>query len=131
MNFLLTDSTRPTEFWLGATMLWWGFWLLGPAESYVLSQTGVTQFLSWVFPLSVWGALLAVVGLGQCSAVCYQHWSRTFFAGMQFLLWLFLTVVFGLAQFYTMALVICPIYLIVIVWTFLRLCFSSAEEYSA
>lgn len=69
-----------------------------------------------------------IVGIGQCLSAIYEHQVRIFFTGLQFLLWLFLLVVFGLARFFMMTVVICPVYLVVIAWTFLRLCFTVAEE---
>jgi len=128
MTFLLTDSTKPSEFWLAVTLFWWGFWLAGPAESYISSQQGVTSFLSMVVPLPLWGLLFLITGGAQCLAVIYESSLRVVFAAVQFLLWLFFAIIFGLAQFYTMSIVICPIYLIVSTWVFIRLCFSEAER---
>ena len=127
MSFLLTDSTRPTEFFLGFTLFLWGLWLVGPAEGYVVLQTGVTTYLSWILPLGGWGVALLSIGGGQCLSVMRTHWTRSFFSAVQLLFWIFFFTLFLLARFYTMSFIVCPVYVLVSAWVFLRLLFDIEE----
>lgn len=128
MSFLLTDSTKPTEFLLGFTLFWWGLWLIGPTGTY---QTILTEYLSWILPRVVWGGIFLGLGLCHCILVARnfgRYWLNEFFMAGQLLLWTFLSVIFTLVQFYTVALVICPIYILASTWVFLRLLFAEETE---
>lgn len=118
---MVTYEIEMVEIMSGIAALCWGLWLANPTlNSFTSSDTFDT--MAMIAPEAIWGSAMILVGFFQVESVLsHQIPRRKVTSFLLSIMWLFITILFGVANLASTAVVIYGTFAGFTIWSYLRL----------